>query len=335
MAADEHGAAPGIIPARAGFTVGERIWVDASQDHPRSRGVYREGLQEGVSRDGSSPLARGLLGGQAPPPRLQGIIPARAGFTVGGGVERDDGADHPRSRGVYADDNSAWGNEAGSSPLARGLRMTRRLDPMDRGIIPARAGFTILRRSYRHLARDHPRSRGVYLRYDGKDRRHDGSSPLARGLRGGDAVVRAGRRIIPARAGFTGGTVEHQARPGDHPRSRGVYPNASWRPSASAGSSPLARGLRCRRRHRGRACRIIPARAGFTQQPYRHLPPGRDHPRSRGVYPTLSRPNRTSGGSSPLARGLLDVVAQVGAVGRIIPARAGFTSTKEYADRTV
>ena len=51
--------------------------------------------------------------------------------------------------------------------------------------------------------RDHPRSRGVYLKQIARDVEKGGSSPLARGLR----PVREARlgepRIIPARAGFT------------------------------------------------------------------------------------------------------------------------------------
>ena len=73
--------------------------------------------------------------------------------------------------------------------------------------------------------------------------------------------------------------------------------------------------------------RIIPARAGFT----RHgRPVGerlRDHPRSRGVYPTGSPSPTVISGSSPLARGLrsyrLSSIQEAG----IIPARAGFTIT--------
>ena len=54
-------AAPGIIPARAGFTALLVLWWVRSTDHPRSRGVY--GTLGGL----------GLLGLR--------IIPARAGFT--------------------------------------------------------------------------------------------------------------------------------------------------------------------------------------------------------------------------------------------------------------
>ena len=91
----------------------------------------------------------------------------------------------------------------------------------------------------------------------------------------------------------------------DHPRSRGVYVHNTRLPAPTEGSSPLARGLRTRKSRPGRQIRIIPARAGFTQQWNHALTDGEDHPRSRGVY-------------AP--------VHGVGAGARwIIPARAGFT----------
>ena len=51
----------------------------------------------------------------------------------------------------------------------------------------------------------------------------EGSSPLARGLRGGvlDGARPVG--IIPARAGFTPPMGVSGRERGDHPRSRGVY----------------------------------------------------------------------------------------------------------------
>ena len=73
----------GIIPARAGFTRCRLRSTWPARDHPRSRGVYASGGCEGAVRAGSSPLARGL-----PVPLTRaaagiGIIPARAGFTLG------------------------------------------------------------------------------------------------------------------------------------------------------------------------------------------------------------------------------------------------------------
>ena len=50
---------------------------------------------------------------------------------------------------------------------------------------------------------------------------------------------------------------------------------------------------------------IIPARAGFTPRHARRRDESRDHPRSRGVYRSRRIARPRSGGSSPLARGLL------------------------------
>ena len=50
-----------------------------------------------------------------------------------------------------------------------------------------------------------------------------------------------------------------------------------------------------------------------------------DHPRSRGVYRVSQRTHYRPLGSSPLARGLLNVFCIVAIVVGIIPARAGST----------
>ena len=71
------------------------------------------------------------------------------------------------------------------------------------GIIPARAGFTVLSESSRRRVADHPRSRGVYRIKYGFIMETAGSSPLARGLLTALQGELEGRRIIPARAGFT------------------------------------------------------------------------------------------------------------------------------------
>ena len=73
------------------------------------------------------------------------------------------------------------------------------------------------------------------------------------------------------------------------------------------GSSPLARGLQDRGDRSRRQRRIIPARAGFTQESPRKQIEGPDHPRSRGVYLGPFTAADESSGSSPLARGLLRV----------------------------
>ena len=193
----------GIIPARAGFT---RISFPSSlhsQDHPRSRGVYKTVDYISKQIRGSSPLARGL----------------HAAFAF----RRIFVPDHPRSRGVYVQPRTEKVKGTGSSPLARGLHPPPLGGHALRRIIPARAGFTFSGPSVTWALRDHPRSRGVYLCAAPFLTRTGGSSPLARGLRVRCRLWVRCRRIIPARAGFT----SRWRRPGrsrwDHPRSRGVY----------------------------------------------------------------------------------------------------------------
>ena len=176
---------------------------------------------------------------------------------------------------------------------------------MTAGIIPARAGFTGLRRRRRRAPADHPRSRGVYGAPSCTGGGAPGSSPLARGLprfRGGVPQIPAGSsplarglpqgigadatvyRIIPARAGFTRWSCPGRGRNRDHPRSRGVYKALFHRLPAGVGSSPLARGLRVVDGGQDRRRGIIPARAGFTRSEQDGSPGAWDHPRSRGVY---------------------------------------------------
>ena len=153
-----------------------------------------------------------------------------------------------------------------------------------------------------------------------------GSSPLARGLlTASDELVRAGR-IIPARAGFTRGRGSGSWSGPDHPRSRGVYLLRRMSSFERDGSSPLARGLHSAHCAGTTRARIIPARAGFTAHVEIVLSLFWDHPRSRGVYETMGISLQFVAGSSPLARGLPVLGPVERRFGRIIPARAGFTS---------
>ena len=276
---------------------------------------------------GSSPLARGLLGLGAGVVGVAGIIPARAGFTRTAGSTGLTSGDHPRSRGVYPAGTSEWAAAHGSSPLARGLRDVGPGPGADVGIIPARAGFTHQRGRLHHEPGDHPRSRGVYRPRRPPARPRPGSSPLARGLRDIPHEGSQRRRIIPARAGFTPRARPSSRSSPDHPRSRGVYRFLDAVRATGHGSSPLARGLRVTRVTVRRLDRIIPARAGFTGTPSTCPPTGTDHPRSRGVYRFLDAVRATGHGSSPLARGLRVTRVTVRRLDRIIPARAGFTGT--------
>ena len=213
------------------------------------------------------------------------IIPARAGFTTPTASTGSTTWDHPRSRGVYVDGFRSIHRFGGSSPLARGLRQRNRCEADQLRIIPARAGFTLLRWRPAQPRPDHPRSRGVYPSRLPAGAPGLGSSPLARGLQLMTALDADAIGIIPARAGFTGRASSARSSAGDHPRSRGVYPDAL---------NPRDKGVR-----------IIPARAGFTGVGCRRRRSCWDHPRSRGVYQRLTDDALAEKGSSPLARGLL------------------------------
>ena len=301
----EGAGRPGIIPARAGFTRPLEALTRSSQDHPRSRRVYSRPLRALISIQGSSPLARGLLGATREGQKVVRIIPARAGFTDVSPDLMIESADHPRSRGVY---------------LVKTILCTTKSR-----IIPARAGFTHNRITCANAVQDHPRSRGVYalraLRLSGlhriiparagftgsgtPSRGRPSDHPRSRGVYDGHSLlVNFGHGIIPARAGFTGFRSSFFTVLWDHPRSRGVYSSRTAPPLAGLGSSPLARGLREQDRAPDAEAGIIPARAGFTSQSGARADWTPDHPRSRGVYGRIDAARHRLPGSSPLARGL-------------------------------
>ena len=192
---------------------------------------------------GSSPLARGLRQTHRPAPDLFRIIPARAGFTSRIFVRSRRMKDHPSSRGVYLTARVFEPVSVGSSPLARGLLTLifgGRIAAVDH---PRSRGVYSIRRSTTWTAPDHPRSRGVYVPDIWLKTRTGGSSPLARGLPKRSILASSPGRIIPARAGFTGGAEVGPGGESDHPRSRGVYPRSPQITLSAPGSSPLARGL--------------------------------------------------------------------------------------------
>ena len=233
------------------------------------------------------------------------IIPARAGFTTRPARRPTSQRDHPRTRGVYASLPSVSPGAGGSSPHARGLRTARTTS--------GKAGT------------DHPRTRGVYPDEIIIFATPQGSSPHARGLQAAAAHRGDDVRIIPARAGFTPTHAWPSRSSRDHPRTRGVY-DTNLRPfAAELGSSPHARGLRQVGQEGPARCGIIPARAGFTAEPYAQGYAQQDHPRTRGVYGVVPGGQCAECGSSPHARGLPAPRFPVGPSRGIIPARAGFT----------
>ena len=190
--------------------------------HPRSRGADETGQGETGQGEGSSPLARGGLVVGADCAVGSGLIPARAGRTGGWRGDHVDWRAHPRSRG--ADDLNAMRLSVGggSSPLARGGRLSRSPARRVVRLIPARAGRTSPSGSAVRRPTAHPRSRGA----DQGDQEwpwpFTGSSPLARGGRSRSVCHCASVGLIPARAGRTTPAARPASTSRAHPRSRGA-----------------------------------------------------------------------------------------------------------------
>ena len=175
------------------------------------------------------------------------------------------------------------------------------------------------------IGEDHPRLRGEHTRYSNFTDFAAGSSLLTRGALWQilDTISAAG--IIPAYAGSTTRSRPYRPKSRDHPRLRGEHSIIALSRSIGSGSSPLTRGAL----DLGRYClsegRIIPAYAGSTLCVIEFIAERRDHPRLRGEHFTVNGKEVPVRGSSPLTRGALDEVVELGVIRGIIPAYAGST----------
>ena len=139
--------APRLIPARAGKTSPQGTRVHVSRAHPRACGENKPPKPRSRRSPGSSPRVRGKQLKVVQRGRPARLIPARAGKTVGVGVERHGPRAHPRACGEN------WGSWAstrpavGSSPRVRGKPHDTHTRQWERRLIPARAGKTAHRPS--------------------------------------------------------------------------------------------------------------------------------------------------------------------------------------------
>ena len=133
-----------------------------------------------------------------------GLIPAHAGKTTRRSPPSWTHRAHPRSRG----ENGTWASSStpasGSSPLTRGKLSAATRRVLDRGLIPAHAGKTLLVVDGHLGRRAHPRSRGENVGKYVDQVRAAGSSPLTRGKLPEGGGRRLEHRLIPAHAGKTG-----------------------------------------------------------------------------------------------------------------------------------
>ena len=172
-----------LIPARAGNTVAFPSGGGASPAHPRSRGEHKILPMRITARSGSSPLARGTPERKTQNGTQPRLIPARAGNTVWVRAPAWSSSAHPRSRGEHPGSHEDPRGACGSSPLARGTRVSAPYSPARVRLIPARAGNTACSLRGMILQPAHPRSRGEHSRGNDAGDGVFGSSPLARGTR--------------------------------------------------------------------------------------------------------------------------------------------------------
>ena len=133
---------------------------------------------------------------------------------------------------------------AGSPPLTRGPLSMLRLCEFALRITPAHAGTTLCVQDERHLAEDHPRSRGDHSTMRASIGSMPGSPPLTRGPRVASLHQLGRVRITPAHAGTTLDNRVYQMGYQDHPRSRGDHLGYIAYRAGGHGSPPLTRGPR-------------------------------------------------------------------------------------------
>ena len=126
-------------------------------------------------------------------------------------------------RGEYQVVGVLYDRDAGSPPLARGIRCTEEYNPLIPRITPACAGNTkhLLKNPLR--TKDHPRLRGEYVFFTYSVASQSGSPPLARGIHNREKSLELYDRITPACAGNTNLQVSLMQAVRDHPRLRGEY----------------------------------------------------------------------------------------------------------------
>ena len=155
-----------------------------------------------------------------------------------------------------------------------------------------------------------------------------GSSPRVRGKPERGHPVHELRRLIPARAGKTQGAVGAEGQGEAHPRACGENGTGAGGERGRSGSSPRVRGKPRDSKHANGEGRLIPARAGKTDQCEPVRPCCSAHPRACGENWANAGKTVPFEGSSPRVRGKLITTNWLHLRLGLIPARAGKTSTQ-------
>ena len=321
---------PGLIPARAGKTYAPPIRPETSRAHPRACGENSSPSPLPVVFVGSSPRVRGKRSDSHRGRSRAGLIPARAGKTGGSVCRSRSPRAHPRACGENDAAPVRVRAMFGSSPRVRGKRPRRRARAQEDRLIPARAGKTRSVCAAARRERAHPRACGENVASASEWGGTTGSSPRVRGKPSMKSAAILAHWLIPARAGKTTAASSAVSSGGAHPRACGE--NVRWTSQADreGGSSPRVRGKLLLLRWGPRSRRLIPARAGKTRTGRRPRRRGPAHPRACGENHMAPSSAARSGGSSPRVRGKPLQHGRPPARGRLIPARAGKTSSAAF-----
>ena len=212
-----------FIPAGAGNTPRRAAGGSVPPVHPRGRGEHACEEVRAHAASGSSPRARGTRAERHFDQHVVRFIPAGAGNTSRPFPRVLDRTVHPRGRGEHAarSRNSSW--SFGSSPRARGTRISAEQIRVTSRFIPAGAGNTLLQGLVVGAHAVHPRGRGEHMASSSKSCTSRGSSPRARGTRRKRARHILHQRFIPAGAGNTRTARAESGCVPVHPRGRGEH----------------------------------------------------------------------------------------------------------------
>ena len=231
-----------LIPARAGKTSGDSSPARAAWAHPRACGENLVDIADIRFPQGSSPRVRGKPHRRRPRRQAGRLIPARAGKTSARSGTRATRRAHPRACGENKLHAEVANILLGSSPRVRGKRRGVGAPLWRAGLIPARAGKTVVRRRTASSERAHPRACGENLMNSSSSTRVKGSSPRVRGKPDGAGDPGAEVGLIPACAGKTGRRPRAPLRRSAHPRVCGENPSSGRQFPPVRGSSPRVRG---------------------------------------------------------------------------------------------
>ena len=322
---DAHQRVRRLIPARAGKTYAAPSGVFIATAHPRACGENPAWPSTPHPRGGSSPRVRGKRDLDETVGEDTGLIPARAGKTCGAGGGRGVAWAHPRACGENRVHIDPSGDPWGSSPRVRGKRPPPPPGPPPPGLIPARAGKTLVTIHGPAPQTAHPRACGENRRGWSRRSTGGGSSPRVRGKRLAVDLLVLRPGLIPARAGKTPALGYLASGSRAHPRACGENRQGAPELRGAEGSSPRVRGKRRpAERFRLRAG-LIPARAGKTGRGIGGSATTRAHPRACGENTDAGASAPASAGSSPRVRGKPRWSWRPRGRRGLIPARAGKT----------